>query len=375
MIRTVSLKLLDPPAEEFQETAEAFRVACNRLSVVLASGHPINAIALIKTCYKDLRRTLPSQMAQSAARVVVGVWKSFRGNRATRPPRFRRPFVCYQINRDWSLRQDGRVSIKTLNDRVDLEFQTYEGGRERLREAKATGRLGGARLKERRKGWFLSVTTHLPTPPSYDPITPIGVDRGIRVMAVARAPLARPLVIKRDLVRHYRSRSRRLRQRLARKGTPSSRRVLRRLGAREKRFVQNQVCLAAKRIIDYSRQFERPIIVLEDLGAVRKVARRTREQRNELHNWEYDELSRRIRLAAEGKGIPVAFVDPSYTNQECPKCRFTARQNREGSWFTCRSCEYQNHADVIGATNIQRRWLDEHASGATGPIQRPTRGA
>ncbi len=368
----MSLKLLNAPEDALKTTVEAFRNGCNHVSRRVEGGHRVNTIALIATCYGDLRDTLPSQMAQTVVRTVVGVWRSCKRNGSRgRPPRFRRVVACYQNNRDWSLTGDDRVSIKTLSSRVKLGYQTSPLGREQLLSAKETGGLGGARLVKKRKGWFLDVSVTLPDPPTYEPLTPIGVDLGINILAVARAPHARPLMIRRGRVKHYRTQSHHLRQRLQRKGTPSGRRVLRRISGREKRFVLDQARVAAKRIVEYAARYDRPIIVLEDLEGIRDAKARGKEGRRRLHSWEHRMTQECIRNNAEEHGIPIVFVKPAYSSQACPDCGHTERANRNGPWFHCRACGYQNHADVIGATNVQHRWPGSMPTGPRGPVNGP----
>lgn len=46
-------------------------------------------------------------------------------------------------------------------------------------------------------------------------------------------------------------------------------------------------------------------------------------------------------------------VDPKYSSQKCPNCKTIDTENRKSqSEFVCRSCSYENHADLVGAMNI-----------------------
>lgn len=51
----------------------------------------------------------------------------------------------------------------------------------------------------------------------------------------------------------------------------------------------------------------------------------------------------------------VIKVNPRYTSQKCSSCGYTAKENRESqAIFHCKSCGYQNNADVNGAINIKQ---------------------
>jgi len=70
-------------------------------------------------------------------------------------------------------------------------------------------------------------------------------------------------------------------------------------------------------------------------------------------------------------GIPVEYVGSAYTSQECPSCGYTASHNRiSQSEFRCRQCGYANHADIVGALNIQHRAVvnQPNARGSHGQV-------
>ncbi len=146
---------------------------------------------------------LPSEMRNNAAKMVTGAWKSWvAGGSVGRPPHFAKPLVQYTYGRDWSVSDQCVVSLRMLRHRVHLAYVSSPQGAERLSSAVASSRIGGALLLERRRGWFLNVSVELPSPPSWKPVTPIGVDRGVDYVAVARALGKRPLVCSARTVRH-----------------------------------------------------------------------------------------------------------------------------------------------------------------------------
>ena len=53
------------------------------------------------------------------------------------------------------------------------------------------------------------------------------------------------------------------------------------------------------------------------------------------------------------RGGEVIAVPPRYTSQECPKCHHICKENRpQQALFLCVACGYANHADIVGAINI-----------------------
>ena len=164
MIRTAKFLLIDPPEQQLRKTMHAFTKAMQFVADQITqsqnnqenqepSSTPTirpNLTALRKALYQTLRKqfSLPSQMAQTAPKLVLAVvktaWKKTKnknkkGAKTRVTVRFTRPQAMFQYNRDYSLlqREDGLyASIKTLNGRVHcrlsgggfLEKRVLQGG-------------------------------------------------------------------------------------------------------------------------------------------------------------------------------------------------------------------------------------------------------
>ncbi|MBM0225027.1 MULTISPECIES: RNA-guided endonuclease TnpB family protein [Micromonospora] len=65
-----------------------------------------------------------------------------------------------------------------------------------------------------------------------------------------------------------------------------------------------------------------------------------------------------LAAKAESAGRLVVAVNPANTSRTCPQCGHCARDNRPTqAGFTCATCGYNGHADVVGASNILRAGL------------------
>jgi len=82
---------------------------------------------------------------------------------------------------------------------------------------------------------------------------------------------------------------------------------------------RGQLFDAAVRVIRYVRRFNRPILVLEDLSTCRQSLW---EQRStaDVGMWLLPTLQQALAVKADQAGIPVRYVDPEYTSQECHVC-------------------------------------------------------
>jgi putative transposase len=109
-------------------------------------------------------------------------------------------------------------------------------------------------------------------------------------------------------------------------------------------------------IIQFAKSQNCPIVV-GDLHLSKKFTRgnsnqKTRTKGNRIPYFKIQEL---LYYKALLNNIPLVFVNEAYTSQTCSRCGNVDPNNRKGEHFHCRSCGYQNQADLNGAINIGRK--------------------
>ncbi len=236
--------------------------------------------------------------------------------------------------------------------------------------------LAGSALKQVRLSLGRAVlVVERPTPPTYEPTTVLALDSNERSLdGVALDPDgATPVVVPFPEVATVQHRHFVRRRRLGRKKA-GDRRVGRRLGRREGRRERARVVqrlhLVSKGLVAEARA-RQAMLVLEDLGRFgprRPV--RGRALRRRLSSWPVRELHRQLAYKAEGAGVPVLQVDPSYTSKTCPRCgeRQHDRRRRMGRVFVCRACGWRCDRQVNAGLNICRTALGEVRTGPTNPV-------
>jgi IS605 OrfB family transposase len=70
----------------------------------------------------------------------------------------------------------------------------------------------------------------------------------------------------------------------------------------------------------------------------------------------WSEFRRQLQYKTNWTGAILVAVPPHNTSRTCPDCDRVAAENRPTqAHFKCVGCGYENHADVVGATNILAR--------------------
>lgn len=208
----------------------------------------------------------------------------------------------------------------------------------------------------------LSVVYEVTEPPVEDPEYVIGVDRGRNQLAHAAV-----YNIGADHVEDWWNRSgsevehtmdeisERVRE-FQRAGVWEE---MEKLRARRRRFKEHVDHEISRSIVELASDIDGGVVVaLEELPSFRGAGGYSVERRR-FSEWSQGRLQRLIEQKCEEKNIPVVEVDASYTSQECSRCG-SDDTDRSGIHFTCRDCDYQQHADANAAVNIAKRAAEEH---------------
>lgn len=111
-------------------------------------------------------------------------------------------------------------------------------------------------------------------------------------------------------------------------------------------------------IVEYARQVEQPVLVLENLTHIRENMDYGRFMNRRLHGWAFAKLHAQITYKAAEYGIPVETVNPAYTSTECHVCGEHGYRPRQAV-FKCSNSECwvgEYQADVNAALNLINRY-------------------
>jgi putative transposase len=325
------------PAEKdlLLRTMEKVNAGCN-----LVSSKKVGRFKLHKLVYRKLRNFgLSSQMSIGVVSKVAAAMKL-----RDYPEFYLHGAVSFD-QRNASLKGD-LLSISTLEGRRKLKVRVGE-----FQQKKIAGGVvkGGMKLCYRAGRFFLAVTVEAK---DEEPISSgiLGVDLGI----VNLATDSEARVYTDEKVEKKRVWYNELRGQLQSVGTKNSRRHLKKLSGRERRF-KRDVNHRISRWIVANAKGTSSMVAMEDLTGIRRRTTVGRTQRDWHSKWAFYELRKFVEYKARLEGVRTIIVNPRNTSRTCPKCLWCERANRKSrDLFQCRNCGWTAAADYVGALGIRR---------------------
>jgi putative transposase len=347
MLLTIKVKLLASQAQhdDLLITMERFNDACNYISEVAWSNRSFGKVGLQKILYYEVREKF-GLSAQMVVRAVGKVSESYKIDRSVQHTFKPHGAVVYD-QRNLTIKGADRVSILTLEGRTLVpiaygEYRTLDQNRIK----------GQADLVYIDGIFYLMLVIDLPEEKQIEnPDGTIGVDLGIVNLATTNDGVR----FSGEKCEAVRKRYSALRARLQSVGTWDAKKHLKRISRKERRFKKDTNHCISKQIVATAQGTNRAI-ALEDLKGIRSGSTVSKPLRSVLGKWAFYELASFIQYKAQLLGIPVIFVDPKYTSQQCSVCGFISKENRKSqSEFVCLKCGHAENADINAAKNIALR--------------------
>ena len=346
MLQTLMVKL-DPPEESYQlllDTMHRFNEACNAIAEVVFEMHSASKRKIHKATYYDIRAKY-GLSSQLTVRAISKVAEAYKRDKPLKP-HFRPDGAIVYDERILSWKGLENVSLITLDSRRIVP--TIIGYYQRDRMVNIRGQADLVLIKNI---FYICVVIESSEEPTYDPVDVIGIDLGVENIAVD----SYGETYSNRKIRDTRKRSDELKARLPRCGTKSSKRYLKKLSGRMAGFAKDVNHCISKNLIMKAKD-TCSLMSLEDLEGIRNRTTVSKAQRHDHASWSFGQLREFLTYKAAIAGVPLVFVDPAYTSQECPICHCISRSNRPTrDEFACTCCGFSGHADTVAALNIRAR--------------------
>lgn len=347
---SVKCKLIVPVEyrHKIDETLQGFADACNQILEVAKREKCWNTTKLHHLVYKPVREAtgLKANHVCQAIRRVIGNAKAVQEIHKFRPTS-----VSLDARTFKYIESKQVVGVTLKSGRVD--FKLAIGG---YQIALLRGQtLTSATLKKSRQGdYYINFVVEIDTPPTGKTPKVIGVDLGRRDIATTSTGKS----WSGEQIQSVRDRYATVRANVQRKRSRNSRRLLRRLSGRERRFQQWLNHNISKQLVQFALQ-SNSALAFEDLTGIRdslNTKPRNKTERRRTNNWAFYQLRLFVGYKAAIAGVLVVFVPPAYTSQTCSRCRHVhpekGKSYRNGKKFKCGHCGLEHDADVNAAINI-----------------------
>ena len=318
-------------------------------------------------CYEKAKQlfNMNTALIQTARDKAVEVLKGFEKNRKDDSVlRLKRISIrfdkrCYSFSKTTNVLTPYWLTL-SLNrkERVSLPIVFGEKQEQRIEEAfRGEWKFTTVEMVKRNGEWYAHLVLTKTVELIDEPETVIAIDRGERNLAVAVAisknnpnkPM-RGQFWRGEEIKRVRGLYSHIRRRL--QGKKLLKKV-KELKGREKRKVNQQLHIIANQIIEYAKQFPKPVIVMENLNGIRRNFKKSRKLNKRFHSLPFRKLQTIIEYKAILEGIGVKYLtkrETKNTSKTCHKCGYVARI--KGRTFKCPRCSLTYNRDLNAAINI-----------------------
>lgn len=344
---TAKVKLIPTvaQAESLKRTLEMANAACNRISDLAWDAKTFGQFQIHKLAYYGIKSAfdLSAQLIVRCIAKVCDAYKLDKKIKRTFKPLGSIPYDLRILS--WKM-DKSMVSIWTVDGREKIPFVAGD-----YHKAMLVNQRGESDLCLIDGNFYLFTTCDIDEPTINDVDDFLGVDMGVANIAVD----SDKAIHQGKSVKKVRYRHRQLRTKLQKKGTHSSRRRLRKLSGKERRFATWTNHNISKEMVEKAKDTHRGIAI-EELSGIRDRVTVRRSQRATLSSWSFAQLRSFIEYKAKRAGVKVVAVDPRNTSRTCPCCGHVDKANRKTQdKFLCVNCGHSGLADYIAAMNIRSR--------------------
>lgn len=114
-------------------------------------------------------------------------------------------------------------------------------------------------------------------------------------------------------------------------------------------------------------------LVVGDVTGIRKNKNFGHKTNQKLHSWSFSKFTQQLEYKCMKVGIRFVRVNEAYSSQTCSHCGQVRKNNRKHrGLYVCKSCGYNINADVNGAVNILKKYLQDFLSRSIGVVAMPS---
>ena len=334
--------------QDIDRTLQGFADACHQILDTAKREKCWNTVKLHHLTYKAVRQAtgLKANHVCQAIRRVIGNAKAVKQVHKFRPTSISLDARTFEYKES-----EQTVGVTLMSGRVRLKLKI---GGYQIALLRGQSPTSATLSKSKQGDYSINIAVELDTPPTGKTPKVIGVDLGRRDIATASNGRS----WSGDNIPATRDRYSRVRSSVQSKRSRSSRRLLRRLSGRERRY-QTWLNHNISKTLVQDAKAAKAALALEDLTGIRESLNqkpRSKTERRRTNNWAFYQLRQFVEYKAAIAGVQVILVPPAYTSQTCHKCLHIhpeqGKSYRNGKSFQCGHCGFEGDADQNAAQMI-----------------------
>jgi len=330
----LKIKLLptDEQTNLLLETMKEANTVCNAISEVAWQEKIFNNFKLHHKVYHSYKDTF-NLSSQMLIRQIAKVADAYKLDKKTK--RTFRPLgsIAYD-SRIMTYKPDNIVSLWCIGGRQKIKFVCHN-------PAYLPYIKGEADLVYKKGKFYLFQTVDVPEQDVDDIEEFIGVDFGLTTLVSTSDGIEHSA----DWINQYREKRQKVRSSIQRKGTRSSRRLLKRLSGKERTTATILNHTISKSLVQSAKEQGKGIAI-EDLTNIRFASkRRNKKFRTKLGRWNFGQLRSFLEYKSLLNGVQLVVVEPAYTSQTCSCCKNIGKRTNKVFKCTNQNCE----VDVLDA--------------------------
>lgn len=312
-------------------------------------------------------KLLPSQTAQE---VIFNLQRNYNSwfklrkkDKKARPPKFRKkemlsPLTFYQqfkiiknkIKLSMSMKYRKERGIKSL----EIGFNMWK---------KSKGKLKMCQIIFKKGEWFAHIVYEIHEPEVELNDKVMAIDIGVINTAVTRDNQGNSTIYKGgellSVQRYFNKVISKLQSKLTKQYPKRhTSKTLKKLNKKRNRQINQMLHTISKKIINEAKENNVKTIVVGDITDIRKDKHWRKKSSQKLHSWSFSKLTQQIEYKAVQSGIRFVRVNERNTSKTCSLCGTVSKKSRvKRGLYKCKICGRINNADVNGATNILKKYL------------------
>jgi len=339
---------------------------------------------LHKNTYRRAKESfaLNTSLIQTARDKSIEILKSFEKNRRDDGvARLKRVSIrfdkrCYKFSKTTNVLTSYWLTL-SLNrqERISLPIVFGEKQRERIEEAfKGIWQFAIVEMVKRNRKWYAHFVLTKTIELTDNPEIVIAIDRGEHnltvAVAVSKNNPEKPMkgqFWRGEEIKRIRGLYAHIRRKLQEKHRIGK---VKKLKGKEKHKVEQQLHITANQIIEYAKQFPKPVIVMERLNGIRNNFKKSKNLNKRFHSLPFKKLQTIIEYKALLEGIEVKYLtkkETMNTSKECHRCGHVVQV--KGRIFKCPTCGMEYNRDLNACINIAHRIMSSMRWRSSEPLE------